>query len=80
MNNPEIAMWREIERLMLLGKSEETKAELKPHIENWQDAFQEYQYQYERMMKIIGIVDDFVRKEEAYKLTLSKWAEILEEF
>lgn len=80
MNVPESKLWIAIERLILLEKDEETITELKPHIEECQDAFQEYLFQYERMMKIIGTVDDLVTQEQGFKLTYSKWMEIQEAF
>ena len=79
-NEPESKLWTAIERLILLEKDEETITELKPHIEECQDAFQEYLFQYETMMKIIGMVNDLFIQDQDFKLTFSKWMIIQEAF
>tara|TARA_R100000152_G_C6774571_1_gene202426 strand:+ start:84 stop:323 length:240 start_codon:yes stop_codon:yes gene_type:complete len=58
----------------------DTITNLITEIQRVQDNFQKYEFECDRMMKIIETVDDFVRREEAYKLTYSKWQEILEAF
>ena len=58
----------------------DTLTNLIAEIQRVQDNFQKYESECERMMKIIGTVDDFVKKEKSHKLTLSKWNEILEAF
>ena len=58
----------------------DTITNLIAEIQRVQDDFQKYQFEYERLVKIIGTVDYFVKKEEAHKLTHSKWMEIQEAF
>ena len=58
----------------------DTLTNLIAEIQRVQDNFQKYESECERMRKIIGTVDDFVKKEKSHKLTLSKWNEILEAF